>query len=102
MRGRSNSASPSHDDDRRSTDMMNRATAVALATAFFVCTAGLTADRGKTAGKTTPGRAKTTEPPAPFAGVSLKIADEKVPPGGIAQGKLFVTDAPPICTARAQ
>ena len=79
--------------------MMNRVTAVALATAFFVCTAGLTAERGQSIRKTAPGQAKTTEPPAPFAGVSLKIGDEKVPPGGIAQVKLFVTEPRPISTA---
>jgi len=79
--------------------MMNRATAVALATAFFVCTAGLTADHGQTIRKTAPGQAKKSEPPVPFAGVSLKIADEKVPPGGIAQVKLFVTEPRPISTA---
>ena len=79
--------------------MMNRVTAVALATAFFVCTAGLTAERGQSIRKTAPGQAKTTEPPAAFAGVSLKIGDEKVPPGGIAQVKLFVTEPRPISTA---
>ena len=79
--------------------MMNRATAVALATAFFVCTAGVTAGRGQTVRKTPPGQAKKSEPPVAFAGVSLKIADEKVPPGGIAQVKLFVTEPRPITTA---
>src|SRR6185436_6952705 len=36
----------------------------------------------------------------PFAGVSLKIGNETVEPGGIAQVKLFVTEPKPISTAR--
>jgi IPT/TIG domain-containing protein len=35
----------------------------------------------------------------PFAGVSLKIGNETVAPGGIAQVKLFVTEPQPISTA---
>ena len=37
-----------------------------------------------------------TEPP--FAGVSLKISQERVPPGGLAQVKLFITEPRPIST----
>ena len=81
--------------------MMKRATAVALATAFFVCTAALTAARAQSVSKMPPGQAKKSvaAPPAVFPGVSLKIADETVPPGGIAQVKLFVTEPRPISTA---
>jgi len=38
---------------------------------------------------------------APFAGVSIKVGDEKVQPGGIAQVKVFVTEPMPISTAGA-
>jgi hypothetical protein len=41
----------------------------------------------------------TTEPS--FAGVSLKIGQERVPPGGLAQVKLFVTEPRPITTGFA-
>ncbi len=36
-----------------------------------------------------------------FAGVSIKVGDEKVQPGGIAQVKVFVTEPMPISTAGA-
>ena len=80
--------------------MMNRVTAVAMATAFFLCTAGATAGRAQIVRKTPPGQVKTSQPaPGVFPGVSLKIANEQVPPGGIAQVKLFVTEPRPISTA---
>src|SRR6267142_4916409 len=41
----------------------------------------------------------TTEPL--FPGVSLKIGQERVPPGGLAQVKLFVTEPRPISTGFA-
>ena len=45
----------------------------------------------------------TTDPVTePFVGVSLKIDNETVPPGGIVQVKLFVTEPKPISTARAR
>jgi hypothetical protein len=41
-------------------------------------------------------------PEPPFVGVSLKVGDEIVPPGGLAQVKLFVTEPQPISTASAR
>lgn len=38
---------------------------------------------------------------ATIAGVSLKISNEIVPPGGMAQAKVFITEPKPISTARA-
>jgi hypothetical protein len=47
------------------------------------------------------GRTKpaTLAPEPPFAGVSIKVGDEIVAPGGIAQVKVFVTEPQPISTA---
>ena len=73
-----------------------------LSTAAVAIVAAPSSVRAQTTTATVPADGTATaagvvEPP--FAGVSLKIGNETVEPGGIVQVKLFVTEPKPISTA---
>jgi hypothetical protein len=73
---------------------------VTLTAAIGIIATAAAGVHAQTIHKPAPGQLKKdTAPPAPVAGVSLKIADEKVPPGGIVQVKVLVTEPRPISTA---
>src|SRR5690349_19079343 len=82
----------------RISPLHSRALAFVLLVVIFItlaagCGGGSTSIGG---GSTPPGSTPTPTPAPGFAGVSLKVGDATVPPGGIFQYQLLLTEPKPI------